>query len=68
VEDQAMIEHYPNCNPSYPEKPKSEAPQSTTLVPFDDNSGEGALTCNDCGAFEIVKLEDYGVQPKEKRL
>ena len=56
------MRHYRNCNPNYPEKPKGEAPQSTTDVDLGNN--EVARTCNDCGAFEVVKLDMLAMDPQ----
>ncbi len=51
-----VIQHYPNCTADYPEKVPGEAPQSTTDVEISDT--EIARSCNDCGAFVIVKQSD----------
>jgi hypothetical protein len=49
----SKIEHEPTCRADYPEKTRGEAPRATTDVPIWGN--EVARTCNDCGAFEIIK-------------
>ena len=63
-----MIKHYPSCNSNYPEKPRGEAPRSTTGI---DLGEETVRTCNDCGAHELVrtkgrlKVDDIAYQPPE---
>lgn len=51
-----MIKHHPSCTADYPEKPEGERPQSVTDIRIDMN--QVVRTCDDCGAFELVTIED----------
>ena len=50
-----MITHHKNCRSDYPEKEKDKPPQSTTEIDLEDGTGQVAIVCDDCGAFEIIK-------------
>lgn len=47
-----VIQHYPTCSASYPEKLEGEAPQATTVIDMED--GTLVVQCVDCGAYIMV--------------
>jgi ssDNA-binding Zn-finger/Zn-ribbon topoisomerase 1 len=48
-----MIEHFPTCRATYPEKPEDELPQQIAEIELDE--GDVVLQCVDCGAYKVVK-------------
>jgi hypothetical protein len=54
------IQHHNGCSSDYPEKTPGEAPQAVTTDTLSElNSHLLLRTCNDCGAFELVRVAGW---------
>lgn len=54
-----LVEHFPGCTGTYPEKPEGELPRAISRIDLDDDSGEFLFQCVDCGAVSAIFREGH---------